>query len=297
MPHTYSDPHSFVDTHEEEGFDVARDSSGDESLALDICTEVPSRTEFPTRETSDVDDASTDSDAAPENTVGFRCILVMAAAGSGDRNPRGLMWDVGREIRIRFLGGSYAIRRDVIRYARMWETHANIKFRFSPTLPSHIRISFIQENGSHSFVGTDALTVPEPHPTMNLAVTSLTSPTEFRGTVLHEFGHALGCHHEHGSPDARIEWRTERVYRWYGKRGWDKDKVDEQVLRPRAHSEVTQFSLFDRRSIMTYYIPPHFTRNGLSVPRISRLSNTDKQFIGRMYPYPPDRQVRVAWCL
>lgn len=46
--------------------------------------------------------------------------------------------------------------------------------------------------------------------------TNYTSDTEFSRTIIYEFGHALGLHHEHQSPTANIQWNKEKVYEYYG---------------------------------------------------------------------------------
>ncbi len=42
-----------------------------------------------------------------------------------------------------------------------------------------------------------------------------TPDNEFSRTVIHEFGHALGCVHEHSSPAATIPWNRDAVYAYY----------------------------------------------------------------------------------
>ena len=42
-----------------------------------------------------------------------------------------------------------------------------------------------------------------------------TPEEEYSRVVIHEFGHALGCIHEHQSPAADIPWDKEAVYRYY----------------------------------------------------------------------------------
>ena len=61
-----------------------------------------------------------------------------------------------------------------------------------------VRIDFKQGGGSSSRIGADALSEKDQKKrTMNLDI-NLRHPDEFiRRKVLHEFGHALGCEHEH----------------------------------------------------------------------------------------------------
>lgn len=61
-----------------------------------------------------------------------------------------------------------------------------------------IRIDFKQGAGSSSRVGTDALTEKDQSKrTMNLDIRLGQSEEFIRRKVLHEFGHVLGCEHEH----------------------------------------------------------------------------------------------------
>lgn len=61
-----------------------------------------------------------------------------------------------------------------------------------------IRVDFKQGGGSSSRVGTDALSEKDQNKrTMNLDINLAHSEEFIRRKVLHEFGHVLGCEHEH----------------------------------------------------------------------------------------------------
>ncbi|KAK3343684.1 hypothetical protein B0T25DRAFT_554935 [Lasiosphaeria hispida] len=124
---------------------------------------------------------------------------------------------------------------------------------------------------------------------MNLDIALDTSKTRVRRMVLHEFGHALGCSHEHSSPAAKIKWKENAVYDHYREMNrWDERTVDHNVLRV---IQTTQYSPFDDKSIMIYRIPAKLTLDNFSVPeKPTELSSTDKSFIAMMYP-PND-----VWC-
>lgn len=109
----------------------------------------------------------------------------------------------------------------------------------------------------------------------------------FAGVVLHEFGYALGCVHEHQHPESPIPWDEEAVYNYYTgpPNNWARLKVRMNVLT-KFGKGMTQFSEFDSKSIMLYPIPNAHTTGDWSIDwKNSELSDTDKEFIGEMYPF------------
>jgi len=197
------------------------------------------------------------------------------------------MWDIGKVLNVRFLGGDPYIHRKVVHYAKTWEQFANITFNFINSGEAEIRIDFTPGTGSWSYVGTDALTFynEQDRPTMNFGwFDRTTSENEFSRTIIHEFGHCLGCIHEHQSPAANINWRKEYVYDYYYRtQGWARQKVDVNLFQKFTEGEISN-SYFDPHSIMLYPIPLQFTTDGFSVGWNNLLSTTDIEFIGRKYP-------------
>jgi hypothetical protein len=107
------------------------------------------------------------------------------------------------------------VQAKVEEFAHQWSDHGDVKFDFGSDPQAEIRISF-QHQGSWSYVGTDALSVPSDEPTMNYGWLTPGSPdNEYSRVVLHEFGHALACIHEHQHPEAGIPWDKEAVYNYY----------------------------------------------------------------------------------
>jgi hypothetical protein len=197
------------------------------------------------------------------------------------------LWNNGRRLRVRFLGGDPFVQQNVMYYAKQWENYANIYFDLVNSGPAEIRISFTP-GGSWSYVGTDALnTTDQSQPTMNFGWFDHNTPqVEFSRTVLHEFGHCLGCIHEHQSPGAQINWNKPYVYDYCQYRQvppWDRQKVDKNLFSRFSSSEITN-SVFDPQSIMLYPIPPEFTTDGFQVGWNNVLSQQDIEFISRCYP-------------
>ncbi|KAH8679674.1 hypothetical protein BGZ60DRAFT_427995 [Tricladium varicosporioides] len=198
------------------------------------------------------------------------------------------LWPNGSELVVNMWGQSDFVRRKVIQYANEWSLYANITFRFmdrDAPGDSDIRVSFTSGIGSWSYIGTGAKTISQSNPTMNFGwFDDETSDEEFSRTVIHEFGHAIGCIHEQASPVVDIPWNKPAVYEYYLKNdNWDKGKVDSNVFA-KAVQANTLNTKFDNTSIMQYPYPPELTLDGSSAGWNRVLSNLDKTFIMRCYP-------------
>ncbi len=196
----------------------------------------------------------------------------------------GKLWQPGRSLRVRFLDGDPQVHARIPAFAQQWSAYANITFQFGNDPDAEIRISF-QNQGSWSYIGTDALVIPKSQPTMNFGwLTLATTNDEYQRVVTHEFGHALGCIHEHQNPVNNIPWDREAVYRYYQgpPNYWSREQVDINLFT-RYEADITQFSAFDRQSIMLYPIPNEFTIGDFEVGWNKTLSATDKQFMTTLY--------------
>ena len=116
-------------------------------------------------------------------------------------------------------------------------------------------------------------------------LTRSTAEDEYARVVTHEFGHALGCIHEHQNPATDIPWDKEAVYAYYQgpPNFWTREQVDANLFT-RYAADITQFSAFDPHSIMLYPIPNEFTLGDFEVGWNQTLSDTDKTFISTLYP-------------
>jgi hypothetical protein len=193
-------------------------------------------------------------------------------------------WQPGQELRVRFLDGERQVQQRVRQHAVAWLEFANLAFDFGEHATAEIRVTFTGA-GYWSHVGTDALRVPRDAPTMQLGgLGSHTEEVAFRRTVLHEFGHALGCIHEQASPAADIPWDVDKVYAFYRDwQGWDRQTTHDNVLLRYSAADL-HFTRHDPASIMQYPVPETLTRRRFSVGWNDDLSDSDRSFITRMYP-------------
>ena len=211
---------------------------------------------------------------------------------------RAKMWPQNKELIICFLSGSPKARAHVAATAVEWANYVNLRFNFGDMLSprtcsgngtEHIKIDF-KEDGYWSYVGIDSWQFEQ---SMNLEGFGGDSPSvdeeEYRGFVLHEFGHALGFAHEHQSPAAKCdaEFDYAQVEAWAKRMGWSADEIKTNLgrLQPTATLEFTRH---DTKSIMHYSLPEEFFRDGRRnkcwVPKNNELSNGDKQFAASIYP-------------
>jgi serralysin len=199
---------------------------------------------------------------------------------------RASLWPHRHNIRVAFLDGDSSLHERVRKAALTWLDYANLSLYFVTAVnQADIRISFRQP-GSWSYIGTECRSIPADQATMNYGWLTLESPTdEVARVVLHEFGHALGCIHEHQNPVGGIRWNRAEVYEYYGgaPNNWSEADIDRNILQ--AYDEdLTVHSQVDPESIMMYPIPRSLTLDGFEVDLNTQLSLTDKEFIRKAYP-------------
>jgi hypothetical protein len=200
-------------------------------------------------------------------------------------------WENGHTLRCTFLDGDDLQQQKVQDNARKWQDYANIQLNFGNDPDAEIRISFQADSGSWSAIGTDCLVTdyfPQYQPTMNFGwLRDDTSDAEYERVVVHEFGHALGCIHEHQSPNEHLKWNVESVYATFSgpPNYWSKDDIDHNILEKYSPNGISA-TRFDKKSIMLYEFDGSLFTDGKGTPLNTTLSKLDEQMIGQMYPKP-----------
>jgi serralysin len=197
-------------------------------------------------------------------------------------------WQSNDKITISFLDGDPAVQERVRAVAQTWTGTgmANLRLVFQKSTDSMVRISFRQA-GSWSAIGTTCLRIKDSaRPTMNLGwLKPDSSQEELERVVLHEFGHTLGLVHEHQNPSNGIAWNRSAVIRDLsaGSNHWSASDIEHNMFEAYRKTE-TNFTAFDKDSIMLYPVPRTWTTNDFSVGLNTKLSATDRAFIRRQYP-------------
>lgn len=145
--------------------------------------------------------------------------------------------------------------------------HINLNFKIGNKQPQ-IKI---QTNNDKAAISGTTEGVGTRNPTIKLWSLK-------QGTILHEFGHALGLKHEqtNPSPDNKIEWNVDEVLKKYKAKNWKESEIYRQILN-RDTSNNVLYTKWDPKSIMNYSITdPNLTQNQMKLYRGAEYSDGDK---------------------
>jgi hypothetical protein len=139
---------------------------------------------------------------------------------------------------------------------RIWEkTGLGLRFKeVKKREDADIRVAFMEDDGSWSYIGRDIHRKRKDPRTMNFG---WNVATKYRpngiDTILHEIGHTMGFPHEHQNPYAGIVWNKKAVYASLAEEPnlWSKEETDSNIIDKLSKDEVNG-SVWDRNSIMHY---------------------------------------------
>jgi serralysin len=227
---------------------------------------------------------------AEENAKHYCVVVSTQRQDSNDKAAllNASRWNVGDEIRVKFLEGDPELHSRVRAVAERWTAPdlANLKFLFVDEGEAEVQIAFQEGNGSWSYLGTQCKDIADGEPTMNYGwLTPDSDEDEIRRVVLHEFGHALGLIHEHQNPQHAIDWNEPAVIADLSgpPNNWDEETIRHNVLDHYNPEDVTATDV-DPQSIMMYPIPASWTNDGFSAELNSDLSPKDIELIRQEYP-------------
>lgn len=212
-------------------------------------------------------------------------------------------WPLGYTLKVCFYEGGPQARQAIAAEAQKWLAGANLKMDFgaAPALrtcsaqpaPSgryeDIRISF-RGAGHWSYIGVDSHRLTGP--SMNLQNFDVLPELDdySKAVVIHEFGHAIGLHHEHQSPGSpcKGEFNLPAVKQLTG---WNDQQITTNFAMLERNSSAYTWGPYDPKSVMMYSLPIQVFYKGTQSPcwvqQNYSISVEDRSSLRKAYPTIP----------
>jgi hypothetical protein len=246
-----------------------------------------------------------------------RKMLAEFGLADPDKTPKGVInalkvWAKFPAIKVCFFDSPKEVRARIAKIAAEWRTAI-------PGLPldfgdlndpricktsdvNHIRVGYAFA-GYWSLVGTDSIRFAgQDEQSLNLEGFNTSPPPddEYRATVLHEFGHAIGLNHEHQNPLSKCkdEFNWPEIYARLAQppNEWSKEKVDFNMGA--LHEQGLIATKFDPQSIMLYTFPAWYYKTGEKATcyhaQNVNLSDGDKAIVAQLYPKDPKARAAMV---
>lgn len=215
---------------------------------------------------------------------------VLAGIKHGVAIPSAL-WPQGSTLRISLIGMTHEQEQLTRHVIDKWAPHVNLKFEFTDAPDGDIRILADSDRaGGESAIGTQARSRDPSQPTMIVGFQG-GSTVYNAGTILHEFGHALGLHHEHQHPQNTLDLNWEQILQDHRDRG-EEDKVPGSFF---PLGEGIRTSAYDQKSTMHYGIPSAWLNSGGEIADNPELSQGDREFVQTLYPPQKKELASPPW--